>query len=299
MAADIPIFYPDTFDTSWSQVVQQRESRLVGSTWRSDFSGKDKWFNLITKRTMSAITTRKGDTGEGDFDAYKYKLIQSPKELVTTFDEFDQQYLGAIVLPTSDEVQAHAMAANRSQDATIITAFDADRTIQNTNAGVDITSPFPGTQSIAANFVETGTPVASGLTIAKLRRAQKLMNQAEVPEEGRKLAYSSNQLEELLQTTEATNSLYSNVKALVDGNIGRLLGFDFIRLEGLPVDGNDVRSCFAFHSTGIRFAQGVRKVYMDILPRKRHALQIRTVLMCGAVRTEDEKVVRIYCDQSP
>jgi hypothetical protein len=38
---------------------------------------------------------------------------------------------------------------------------------------------------------------------------------------------------------------------------------------------------------------------MDILPERRHALQIRSIAMMGAVRTENAKVVRIYADETP
>jgi len=38
---------------------------------------------------------------------------------------------------------------------------------------------------------------------------------------------------------------------------------------------------------------------MDVLETRNHALQIRTVIMIGAVRTENEKVVRIYADETP
>jgi hypothetical protein len=38
---------------------------------------------------------------------------------------------------------------------------------------------------------------------------------------------------------------------------------------------------------------------MDILPERRHSLQLRTTAMFGAVRVQNEFVVRIYCDRSP
>lgn len=299
--AAIDTFYPTVFETSWSQVLQQMDSRLQGAVVRSDFTGKQKFFNKVTKREMTRVIQRKMDTRDGEFDGYKYYLRQNPYDLVTTFDEFDQQYLGPIVLPTSDEVQAHAMAAHRTMDDVIIAAFDATRYI-----GEDGTTPdaFPAAQSIAANYVEgSATPANSGMTIGKLRRAKFLMDEDEVPKDGRNIVMGAQQIQDLLRTTEVTNIDYNTVKALAEGRIDTFLGFKFIESQRLPigtVGGNtDVRSTYAFHSTALRFAMGTKKVYMDILPDRNHALQIRTVIMLGAARDENEKVVRIYADETP
>jgi hypothetical protein len=297
--ADIDTFYPVEFQKNFDHALQQMDARLASAVTRADFTGKKKWFNLANDRSFSRITTRKGDTPDGEFDASKYWLTQSPWELATTFDEWDEHFLGSIVLPTSDTVSSHAYALNRTQDDVIIAALDATRYI-----GEDGTTPdaFPGGQSIAATYAESGS-ASSGLTIAKLRRAKYLMDVAEVPASDRYLVYGAQQVNDLLRTTELTSADFNTVKALVDGQPGSFLGFKFIDSQRLPVGTvggtADVRSCFAFHKSAIKFSlQGV-STKMDILPQRRHALQIRSIAMMGAVRSENEKVVRIYCDETP
>lgn len=297
---EIDKFYPTMFATSFDQVLQQMDSRLLTAVTRADFTGKKKWFNLINDKSFSRILTRKGDTPDGEFDGLKYWLTQSPWELPTVFDEWDQSFLGTIVLPTSDEVQAHASAANRTQDDVIISALDATRYIGEDGTEADA---FPSGQSIAANYAETGSPTSIGMTLAKLRRAKYLMDISEVPKSERYLVMGAQQTQDLLRDSTLTSSDFNTLKPLVDGEPGTFLGFKFIDSQRLPigtVSGTaDIRSCFAFHKSAVKFAMHGRQTRMDILPQRRHALQIRSTMMLGAVRTENEKVVRIYADETP
>jgi hypothetical protein len=298
--ATIDTFYPTEFERSFSQALQQMDSRLLNSVTRADFTGKKKWFNLINDSEAQDVLARKGDTPDGEFDGSKYWLTQRPKEKVTVFDEFDKHFLGSIVLPTSDEVASHAMAFNRAIDDVIISAFDATRYIGEDGTTSDA---FNSSYSIASSYVENGTSAQSGLTIGKLRRAKYLMDLAEVPNSDRMLVCGAQQVQDLLRTTEVTSDDYNSIKALVSGQVDTFLGFKFLssqRLINATVSSvADIRSCFAFHKSAIKFAMSDRKVQMDILPTRRHALQIRSTMMLGAVRTENEKVVRIYCDESP
>jgi len=295
--ATIDTFYPIEFERSFSQALQQMDSRLLASVTRADFTGKKKSFNLINDSEAQDVLVRKGDTPDGEFDGSKYWLTQRPKEKVTVFDEFDKHFLGSIVLPTSDEVQSHAMAFNRAIDDVIISAFDATRYIGEDGTTSDA---FDTNYSLASTYVENGTSAASGLTIGKLRRAKYLMDLAEVPNADRMLVCGAQQVQDLLRTTEVTSEDYSSVKALVSGQVDTFLGFKFLSSQRLARNtSTDIRSVFAFHKSAIKFAMSDRKVQMDILPTRRHALQIRSTMMLGAVRTENEKVVRIYCDESP
>jgi len=298
--ATIDTFYPTMFQTSFDQVLQQLDSRLLNSITRADFTGKKKWFNLLNDSEAQDILTRKGDTPDGEFDGSKYWLTQRPKEKVTTFDEWDKHFLGTIVLPTSDEVQAHAQAFNRAIDDVVISAFDATRYIGEDGTTPD---PFSAGQSIASNYVETGSTAQSGLTVGKLRRAKYLMDVSEVPDSDRYLVIGAQQEQDLLRDTAITSADFNTVKALVEGNVGTFLGFKFLKSQRLPVGTvssvADIRSCFAFHKSAIKFAMSDRQTRMDILPQRRHAMQIRSTMMLGAVRSENEKVVRIYSDETP
>jgi hypothetical protein len=124
-----------------------------------------------------------------------------------------------------------------------------------------------------------------------------------VPDSERYIVIGAQQEQDLLRDTNLTSADFNTVKALVDGKVDTFLGFKFLKSQRLPVGTvsgvADIRSCFAFHKSAIKFAMSDRQTRMDILPQRRHALQIRSTMMLGAVRTENEKVVRLYSDETP
>ena len=295
----IPDYYPDQFSTSWQDRLQQTDSRLQGAVERSDFSGERKKFNLVTAFEASEISSRLEETPVVEFAGSEYWLYQAPCHVPTWFDKYDSHFLGQVVLPTSDTVRGHASEMNRKIDDIIISAFFGTRYIGAAGTTTDI---LPSTQDIAIDYVETGTAANSGLTIGKLRRAAKKLNEAEVPFNDRFIAVTAQEAEDLLRTTEVTSGDYSNVKALVNGGVDGLMfmGFKFIMSERLPkTSATGTTSVPVWHKSGIKLAIGERGTSMNVIPTKNDALLIRSHLMRGAVRTENEKVVRIYCDREP
>ena len=105
----------------------------------------------------------------------------------------------------------------------------------------------------------------SNLNTAKMRQAKKLLDTKNVPMENRKLLIHANNLYGLLGDSDATTFDKNVVKALVDGDIKRWLGFDIIVLGdrdegGLTVDGSDDRTTFAFHGGemgAVAIAEGI------------------------------------------
>jgi hypothetical protein len=297
MSLDITQFYPTEFERNWTHVAQQMDSRLRSAVSPGgNLTGKRKSFNLLDDYEMDEVTTRKGDTPDGDTSGEKYWLYARKFEKVITFDEDDERQLGQIVLPDSDEVRNMAMSYNRKVDDIIISAFDASRFI-----GEDGTTPDALTgQDVAVDYVPSGATANSGLTLGKIREAARKLNVAEVPESERFFVYGAKQLDNLLGITEVASRDYSDLMALKDGKISSYMGFTWIPSQRLPRNAStDVRTCFAWHKSAIKFGEGARNTYIDIRPDKRHAKQIRTVGRLGAVRTENVKVVRVYCDESP
>lgn len=295
----IPQYFTTDFATNWEHLSQQMDSRLGASVMRDTIDGARKWYNQLDVGTMTEITTRKGDTPDGDSTGLKYWVFRRAFEFVRVWGEHDQINLGKIALPDSDEMRSAVYASNRTQDAVITQAFDGTRIIGELG---DTSEAFNGasTQEVAVNYVPSGTPANSGLTLAKILRAKYIMDTNEVPNDGRYFVTSAQQLQDMLLVDKITSGDYMQVKGLVDGAITRFAGFQFIQYEGLPLNtSTDVRSAFAYHREGIKFVDGGREAHVDILPTKRHSKQLRMVYRCGAVRTEDKKIVRILCDQSP
>jgi hypothetical protein len=209
-------------------------------------------------------------------------------------DEFDEQFLGEVVLPTSPIIQSHAAAYARTCDKIIIDALGGTAFTGTTGTTATV---LPAGQKIAANYVESGAVANSGLTIAKLRAAKFLFDSNEVDEEEERiLVVSAKQLQDLLRTVEATSADYNTVRALVDGTLNTFMGFKFRRSQQLPL-AVDIRSCFAYVKSGIILAERGLKTMMDVRPDLSHSLQIRSVASLAAVRMEEKKVVEIACDE--
>ncbi len=296
---EIPQFYKTEFSTNWEHELQQMLSRLKEYATVATVNGKEKKFNVFGRQTMTRKTDRAGQTKRSDVALDDYWLRPLPYELANLFDEYDQEFLGDIVLPKSETLQSHVAAYLRACDETIINALGGDR-----YSGEQGTTPNALTQNVAVNWVKPGeTPANIGLSLPKLIKAKSILGKNEALEPGDELifAYTQQQLDDLLNNVNQVSSAdYNSVKALVDGTVDRFMGFKFVKLELLPLNvSTDVRTCFAYVKSGVKFADSGRRSYMDILPTESHSLQVRTTANMGASRTQDKKVVAVYCDESP
>lgn len=298
---DIPAHFVTEFASNWEHLCQQKMSKVREYVLVDNVNGKEKKYNQMGESELQPVTIRAGDTRITDVDLPARWLRPFPLDDAKLIDEWDETFLGTVVLPQSDVVQSQAYAYNRAVDRTIIQA--ALGTAYSGEMGVDPVT-LPGSQQIAVNFVETGTPGANlGLTIGKLRQAKFLLDDAEVDEdETRVIACTAKQLQDLLRTTEVTSADYNTVKALVDGKVDSFMGFQFKRVSSkiMPLDAaNDIRTCVAWAKSGVKISDSGRKVHIDVRVDKSHALQIRVVAALGGTRMEEVKVVSILCDQSP
>lgn len=296
MAADqITSFYETEFSKNWEMLAQQKDSRLGSAVTPTTITGKRRAFNQLEFGSMQEVTTRKGDTPDGDSTCYKYWIYRRKFEKVITFDEDDEMNLGNIALPDSEEISSMGMASNRTKDDVIIAAFDATRYVGENGTDTDA---FNTSYQVAVDYVASGSTANSGITVAKILQAKKILDAAEVDDESRFFAISAQGLQDMLLTTQIASADYNTVKALAAGSVDMFAGFKFIRTERLSINnGTGVRTCFAWCKSGVKFAEGGRQTNIDLLPTRRHAKQIRGVYRCGAVRTENNRVVRVYADE--
>lgn len=156
------------------------------------------------------------------------------------------------------------------------------------------------TSLTVANSVGGAT---TNLNVAKLRRAKKLMDAANVPMEGRAMVISASGLEGLLGETQTTSADYNSVKALVSGEIDTFLGFKFVTIGdrsegGLPIDGSLDRTCYAFHRDAVGFGIGInQRTEINYVPEKTSFL-VNSIFSAGAIAIDDEGIVKITCRES-
>ena len=298
---DIPAHFVTEYATNWEHLCQQKMSRTRECVTVDVVHGKEKKYNQFDTTEMDPVTVRAGDTRISDTNLPARWLRPYPLDKAYLFDEWDEDFLGEVVLPQSESIANHGFAYNRAVDRTVIKA--ALNVAYTGEIGVDAT-PLPAGQTIAVNFVETGAPGANlGLTIGKLRQAKFMLDNADVDDEDpRYLAITAKSLQDLLRTTEVTSHDYNTVKALTDGKVDTFLGFTFRRISNkiMPLDAiNDIRTCVAWAKSGIKITDSGKEVQIDRRPDKSNALQIRTVALLGGTRMEEVKVVAILCDESP
>lgn len=155
----------------------------------------------------------------------------------------------------------------------------------------------PGT--VANSIGGAGT----NLNIEKLREAKKILDQKNVPSDGRTMLIHANSLSALLGETEVTSADFASVKALVTGDVNTFMGFNFITFGdrdegGLAVDGSSDRTIFAFHRDAVGLGIGMgQQSRVDYIPEKTSFL-VASMFSAGAVAIDDEGIVKITCRES-
>lgn len=287
MSFQITEAFVQQFDANYLHLAQQANSRFSAHVRiESGIVGDSKKINRIGATAAQKKVTRHGDT----------PLIETPHstrwidlddyEWADLIDELDKKKL--LSDPTSDYLKAGINAMNRAKDDVIYAAI---RGSARTSSG--------------SQALTSGQKIAHGgtaLTKAKLVTCRKLFRANEADEENGEelnIAYSSEQLEDLLNDTNLTSLEYNTVMSLMDGGLtaGRkLMGFSPLPYERLFNDGT---SYFvpAWAKSGVALGVGA-EVMTRVTERadKSYALQPYARMSIGAVRVEEAKVVEIACN---
>lgn len=198
-------------------------------------------------------------------------------------DIFDQQKVN--YSEQSALAYVIASAIGRREDQLILDALDAASSTLtvDTNVGGNTT----------------------GLNVAKLRRAAKLLNDQGGNTKPRYFVGSTTGQEQLLGATEVTSSDFNTVKALVNGEINSFLGFEFIWMEtrdegGLPLATND-RTNYAYHGGpmgAVGMAVGIDfRTEVNYIPEKTSWLA-NGLFSAGAVAIDALGIVEITTTES-
>ena len=143
----------------------------------------------------------------------------------------------------------------------------------------------------------------SNLNIEKLREAKKLLDAGNVPMDGRTILIHANSLSSLLGETEVTSADFNTVRALVTGDINTFMGFRFITFGdrdegGLPIDGSNDRTLYAFHRDAVGLGIGMNQTSrVDYIAEKTSFL-VASMFSAGSVAIDDEGIVKITCREA-
>ena len=154
--------------------------------------------------------------------------------------------------------------------------------------------------SASMNIIADGNV---GMTKDKILSAFELFGEADVPDDGQRYCVIGwKQWSELLGIEEFVNADYIGAESLPFSSITQakmFLGTIFIPHSGLPVDENDVRSCFWYHKTAVGHA-AASDVATDVSWHgDRAAHFVNNMMSQGAGLIEDSGIVTIECDETP
>lgn len=295
MTAPIDTFYVQSFATNVALLLQQKDCRFAKAVTIGNYKGEAA---SPVEQVGSVEAQRNGSRGTA------VRPIEAPTDRPWVYPEdynlpqlvYDQDKLRMLVDPTSAFNQNAMQAMNRAKDAEVIAAFFADR---KTGKNGGTTTSF-----LAANQVSVNTGGnASGLNVAKLRKAKQLLLAADI-DDGEELycAINATQNDNLLNELQVISKDFNGGDSpLVEGNIvKRFLGFNFIHSEKLPTNGSGYRRVPVWAKTGMHLG-----IWNDVKTN----ISIRTDIeglptqlyvegTFGATRLEEKKLVELPCAES-
>lgn len=296
------------FQDQFHVQAQQQVSRLERFTRRYPGTVVGESFTVDVLGTTTADVNRPRDAD------LQYANLAQQRRFADMVDAEKAEFISSmdklklLIEPTNQYSRALINAINRQKDITIVNSLlGSVRTRTSTVA-------LPAAQIIAAG--------GTGLTLAKLRQAKVLLDEAEMDDSdffeqtgvhmgapqdkpfgnvsapAYVLAASTKMLDGLLADTNVTSQDFNIVKALVNGAINTFMGFFFVRLptNALPyVAGTTTRTCIAYAPRAIEYGVG-KEVDSQIerVPQK-NGWQALASASFGAARAEDTGVVSISC----
>lgn len=291
----------NSYHANIDMAFQQKQSRLRRTVTVGTQNAEFDFWDRIGIVEANEVEGRNTDTPINSTPHDRRRLQTKTYDWADLIDKKDK--LRMLADPTSSYVLNARNAINRAMDRVIINAATA--TAYTGKAGGTAVT-LPAAQTIAVDYVFSGSATNSNLTLDKLRRVIFLLRANEViDEEGENESLSmvygiitASQLDSLLRTTEVTNADYNTVKALASGTVDTFLGIKFISTQLLKKSGNN-RSCLFYVPKAIRLAIA-SEIEVDVGPRrdKRNSVQVYVAADFGATRMWDEAVVEVLCDET-
>lgn len=304
MSNAITTAFVQQYSTNIAMLLQQRGSRLRSAVMEQSFTGKA----ASVVEQFGAVAPVKNQGRHSDTP-----LIATPQDRRWVYPNDydwadlidDQDKLRLLIDPTGPYTQAGVMAMGRAIDDEIIQGiFGSNNTGETGSVATGtLTAYNAGSQVVAAN---TGASANTGLNIAKLRAAKKLLMAAEVDIDNDQLfvGITAQQHDNLLNEAQAISLDYNTKPVLVDGRITAFMGFNFIHTERIPGGPSYAGSISTGGQYWVPFwaKSGVAlgmwndiQASVDKRPDKRNSTQVYVTGTFGGTRLEEKRVGYIAC----
>jgi len=295
MSINLPSHYVIQYANNIQLLLQQKGSKLRDKVLTGAHMGKQAApVDQIGSIAMQPVVSRFAPMGRVDAAVDRRWVFPSDFDLPQLIDSFDK--LRLLLDPSSSYVQNAVFAAGRQMDDLIIDSFFG--TAKTGEAGGTSTT-FPAGNQVAVN---EGAASNTGLTVAKLRKAKRLLmaNQVDIDSDPLTVVVTARQHDDLLAEAQVISMDYTDRPVLMDGKITRFLGMDFVHCERLDTDGSSYRRVPVFAKSGMYL--GIwDDVKTDISQRKdlqSMPWQAYVTMTAGATRLEENKIIEIKCSEA-
>lgn len=317
MSFQVTTAFVQQYSTNIAMLLQQEGSRLRGSVQEFAFTGKaasmmEQFGSVTPVRNQGRHT----DTPLISTPQDKRWIYPNDYDWADLID--DQDRLRMLIDPAGPYTKAGVYSLGRAIDDEIISGFfNSNNTGENgTTATGTLYAYNSNSQSVAAT---TGSSSASGLNVAKLRAAKKILLQAEVDVDNDPLymAITAKQHDDLLNEAQAINLDYTDKPVLVEGRIMRFMGFNFLHSERIPGGANfntAINTAITSGSSDGNYTTGSRwmvpfwaksgmalglwndiQASVDRRPDKRNSWQVYVTGTFGGARVEEKRCGLINC----
>lgn len=300
------------FSSNIYHLSQQKDSRVWPLLKKKEtIVGEEKYFDRVGGAEVMEKTGRNVDVVFQDMAYDRRRLTTRDYFWATLVDKEDK--LRIIHSPESEySIEARQAVARKMDDIAIAALLGTVYTGKTGATPVVL----PDSQKLAA----TDAGAFSNFNIETLINLKYKFDVNEVEDNDRHILLGAAELRSMLQEDKMTSSDYAAVKALVHGEINSFMGFNFHRIERLPllsaaitaadlatgaVTGGAAtlaagsKRCIAFAGSAMIAGIGANPTArVSERPDKHYANQLYYSMSLGAMRMEEVKVVEVITKQS-
>jgi len=294
MSVQITTAFVQQYKANVYHLTQQKGSKLRRGVRVESVTGKNGYYDQIGATSARKRTSRHADTPRMDTPHSRRRVALEDYDWADLIDNEDQ--IRMLIDPTSQYAEAAAMAMGRAMDDAIIAAALATA---YTGEDGSTTTSYSSGMTVGIQTVWPGvTPADTGMNVAKLIEAGKLLGQNDVdPDEERYVAINARQISSLLKDDKLSNNDYNVLRPLVDGKVAQYMGFMFLPTNRITVDGNSDDEVLYWAKGGMLLGVGQDiQTKIGERPDKNYATQVFTSMSIGATRMEEVRVGKILCD---